>query len=523
MFQFLQSNRTIRWLLVTMLVLLGMAMLFFGNVSSVEQPFQSDQNNLAQIDGNAITRADFQTTSSSLAAFFALMQGRIPEDTEQQQRQINMLTWQWLLLLDGAEELGIRVADTEVAQRILGLPPFQNQGKFDRQRYEQFLQVIANRMGVTEAGFEKLVREQIAVERFQQLLVSPVQVTSYDVEEQFAQIFSPVKMAVVLFPYEPFFNEAKATPEEVQALYDESAGADVELRTPEQRQVNYVAFQLKPADRSLQGPERARALSALQAEALKFYRALVPGDGTRPNFLKTAEAQKLKVAGSGLFDLEGQPEGISKKGAGPFAEAAFSLTMERPLGRVQLPDGFAIMKLETVADTEPLPLEKVKPILTRRIRSQKAEVMMLESAGASLSELSNQMKQGTNFKKAAGELKLKVEELPEFVPGNPEQEPGDNAKLALVKSLAVQMDPGDLSRTIPLAEGKGLMVAALLERGQPDTEKFGSFRSRIQAQLKAQSRDAVMQEWIRQQMDNPKTIAPSFLQPEAPTSSGLEG
>lgn len=521
MFKFLQSNVIIRYVLVVLLVFLGIAMLFFGNVSSVDPGLSGGDKNFAQIDGKLITEADYRQTYQSLFAYYSLMQGRILDDTEQTVETINNMTWQWLLLLRGAEELGVRVANEEVAKQIISLPPFQQNGRFDRQLYTQFLQVINNRLGMTEPGFEKLVREQIAVERFQEVLVSPVQVTTYDVDQQFNQIFSPVKMAVVLFTFDPFYQEAKATPEEIQALYDENVDGDIELRTPERRQVKYVKFLLKPADQGLEGPERARALNALQAEALRFFKALVPEEGPLADFDQVAKDQGLKVEDSGLFDFEGQPKGISKEGEKAFVDAAFSATTEKPLGRVQLPNGFAILKLETVADTEPQPLDKVKTILVERIRQQKAEIMLLESAGASLSELSTKMKAGQSFLDAAKELGLKVENLPEFVPGNPETNE-DQGRLALVKGLAVQMKPGDVSRMIPLADNKGLMVASLLERGTPDTEQFGRFRSRIQAQLKAQARDAILQEWIRLQMSNPKTIAPAILQPKEPTSSGLE-
>ncbi|MEM1059534.1 MAG: SurA N-terminal domain-containing protein [Verrucomicrobiota bacterium] len=529
MFQFLQNNSVIRYFLVFVLILLGVAMLFFGNVSSVDPALPGDRDQLAKIKGTVITQGDFQQTYKSLFAFNSLLQGRMLDSDQRTQRMIQMQSWQWMLLLRGAQDLGIQVANQEVEQQIVSMPLFRREGKFDPELYQQVLRAIYSRYNLTEVGFEELMREQIAISRFERLMVAPVEVTQADVDRVFGLLYSPVELGVAIFPLAPFLKDAVATPEEIQALYDQNVDADPELRTPEQRQVEYVKFMLKPEDQKLEPGARARVLNALQTSALQFYQAMLPGDGQIGDFAAVAEQQGAKIQDSGLFAFDRPPEGVDPRNAAAFANAAYSLTPDAPLGRVQLqgedgqPAGFAIMKLQQIAPTEALPLDKVKPLLAERIRQRKAVQMLNESAGASLAELNEKMRAGESFPDAAKELGLQTETLPSFVPGSPQTPGADNDKLMLVRSMAMQMRPGGVSPLLELAGGKGLMAASLLERGEPDNEQFGPFRSRIRAQLLTEAREAIIEEWIRLQMADPETTAPEMLRPEEPTSTGLEG
>jgi len=533
MFQFLQSNRVTSIVMFLLLVVLGVAMLFFGNVSSVNPSLQ-DKENIAQIDGAVITRSDFNQTYQSLFAFYSLQAGRVLDDTPRMQRELEGMSWRWLLMLHGAEELGVLVANKEVSQRIMQTPVFQRNGKFSSELYGQYLQVVYSKYGLTEAGFEKLVREMIAVERFQEALVAPVQVADAQVDEIFAQVYSPVTMKVVVFPLEPHLKAADVTPAQIEQRYNENLSADPELRTPEKRQVSFVSFDLKPEDRKLPPGDRARVLNALQSEALRFYTALLPGDGKMGDFNEVAKEQQLQVRQSGDITLDGPVKGVDKTNAPAFANAAYNLSPERPLGRVQLtakdaegkpyPVGFIIMKLDSISDTEPLPLEKVKGLLSERLKNENADMALFEHAGLTVSELNEMLKSGKSFEEATKELKLSVTQMPPFVPGAPvNPEAAKDPKMRMLREVAAQMETGDISRLLPMPDDKALMVAYLAERGDPENETFGAQRGRIRAQLRMEAQEAVLQEWIRLQMDNPKTVAPAMLKPEEPTSTGLEG
>jgi len=86
----------------------------------------------------------------------------------------------WLM---AAQQLRVQVSDRELSDFILKQSAFQREGKFDPEVYRRVLAL--NRY--TPEGFERLQREELAIEKVRGLLKDSVSVTDIDLQELQAQ------------------------------------------------------------------------------------------------------------------------------------------------------------------------------------------------------------------------------------------------------------------------------------------------------------------------------------------------
>ncbi len=87
------------------------------------------------------------------------------------------------LMAQAALSSGRRPSDEAVRQEIIGMPYFQKDGKFDAAQYRATLQ--AN--NYSTATFEKLIREQLAVEDWTKSFGNQIRVSDAETKEEYVQ------------------------------------------------------------------------------------------------------------------------------------------------------------------------------------------------------------------------------------------------------------------------------------------------------------------------------------------------
>src|SRR5262249_61363735 len=105
-----------------------------------------------------------------------------------------------------ADRLGVKVSDQEVAQRIYGIPAFQENGTFiGQQRYQQLL--ASQRPPLTTAEFEDNVRRSLAVDKLRQSLTDWVSISDKELEQEYRRRNDKVKLTVVTFNADPYLPD----------------------------------------------------------------------------------------------------------------------------------------------------------------------------------------------------------------------------------------------------------------------------------------------------------------------------
>lgn len=134
--------------------------------------YGSKAGSIAQVGDIDIDRAKFDLTYSNLyQRYNQSMDGKL-DDKKAEELGLDKQAFSSLAaqarLLNLAKEFGIIVSEDELAKTVAGIPAFQNNGTFDKEIYQSFLQ---NRR-LQAKTFENLIRDEILIEKMMALLES---------------------------------------------------------------------------------------------------------------------------------------------------------------------------------------------------------------------------------------------------------------------------------------------------------------------------------------------------------------
>src|SRR5688572_3790020 len=155
---------------------------------------------IADVEGESITVGQFQRRyNAQVNAYRNAYGGQLNDQLLKQlgiDRQIlNQLVDEEAMVAESRKQ-GITVSDTEIRERILALPGFQENGKFvGEQRYRQILQF--QNPPLTTKDFEASLRRALQIEKLRTALTGWMSVTDQDVAAEFRKRNEKVKLDVV--------------------------------------------------------------------------------------------------------------------------------------------------------------------------------------------------------------------------------------------------------------------------------------------------------------------------------------
>jgi peptidyl-prolyl cis-trans isomerase D len=197
-----------------------LAMLFFG-IST--QGFGQSPRYAARVNGESISEAEF---ASEYAQAYRFRQSQDPSYDRARAKADNLkkevldrLVFRAITAQE-ARRYGIVLDDAHLARSITSIPSFQEGGRFDRRRYERFL----NQMALPDFRFEALYRQQLLEQSMLSVVEGSIAVPSavfVSEDELRARYFrdrNQVDLAYILVEAERFLPEtAVPTPEQISA------------------------------------------------------------------------------------------------------------------------------------------------------------------------------------------------------------------------------------------------------------------------------------------------------------------
>ncbi len=200
-------------------------------------PQQFEQDTwVAKVDGVEIDMQTLNTTVRGLERQYRDMFG---EASAQLLKQMDLPALALEKLISErivekvAADLGLVVTDTELADTIYRMSAFQENGRFNRQRYVEVLR----RYRMTPVQFENEHRRELLAQKLRQLIASTVKVADSEVYEEFLSREDKVNLRFVKLVDKEIANQIQLTDEEVQAHF--AANKD-KFKVPEKRKVNYL-------------------------------------------------------------------------------------------------------------------------------------------------------------------------------------------------------------------------------------------------------------------------------------------
>jgi parvulin-like peptidyl-prolyl isomerase len=192
---------------------------------------QNSPTAMGTLFGEPVTREQF-----NLARLFnQSFQSRRASD-EAEQARMREQTWQRLAILALARQQNITVSDQELSEAIQSDPSFATNGAFDRNRYQQLVQ---GQMRVQLGTFERYLREEMMLRKMTSLVSKSLWVSPHELERSVSRLTDLFSIQVVNLAYSNMVADVSATPEDVQAFYNENPYA---FEVPEMRSVKYVEW-----------------------------------------------------------------------------------------------------------------------------------------------------------------------------------------------------------------------------------------------------------------------------------------
>ncbi len=111
-------QRSLRPMLITVLIVIAVPFIFITTGPVFERNPVGGSGHFGKINGHDITRERFSEVQTSVYAMLTLRYGQQVPDNAEVHQQVLQETWQRLLLLDNAKQIGLRVDDAQVLEFV---------------------------------------------------------------------------------------------------------------------------------------------------------------------------------------------------------------------------------------------------------------------------------------------------------------------------------------------------------------------------------------------------------------------
>jgi peptidyl-prolyl cis-trans isomerase D len=271
-----------------------------------------------------------------------------------------------------AERRGIRVSDEDVKNAQYDRPEFQEDGKFVRERFKEF---VTRRWGSVDAYFE-MENDNLAVDRLETAFDATVHVPESEIHDMWKMQMDTVDVAYVLFPIADARAEVKPSDAEVQAFANKEAAriqkfyADNAARYDQPKKIRARHILAK-----IQGNDSDAAKKRIEAAIARIDK----GEDFAKVAAEVSDDDSTKAGGGDLGVITaGQVDAA-------FEKAAMALEAGKLSGPVQTPAGWHVIRVDQVIPAKKMELAEVRSDIARELLVEdRAQALVKQKAEAAL-------------------------------------------------------------------------------------------------------------------------------------------
>lgn len=358
----------------------------------------------------------------------------LPNFTREEFSRDYNFAFNYLVAMHQAAAFGINPTQTQIEDAIKKIPYFQvnapkddknpndqakADGGFDPEKYKKYVggEDSLRPSGVAARELEDLVRADLQIGAIRQLTSAMVVLPKDALHQDFQKTYGIINSYVVRIPEKLIGEVPPVTEEEIQKYAD---AHKEELKRPEQRKVQYVAFELTEDQKKQDAKDRVAAMQKLAEEVEKFTDQLA--NDPKADFQKVAADFHLQAKETPAFDTQDATEQLAKQDLpkdliNDFATASFHLQPSNPVSE-PLPnsanDTFYVIHLASMDAARPLSPEEAKPKIVQALQDARKADLVKEKGEALHAQLNNALTQGKSIEDAAREIGLAAEAIPPF-------------------------------------------------------------------------------------------------------------
>ncbi len=427
MFDFVHENKKIVQIVFALMIL---PFALWG-IDSYDKSGSASEG-VASVNGSPISQQEFENALRSQQDRMRKQLGTNFDpamlDNPEMKRAIldNLVTQH--LLLDRAKVAKLVVTDERIAQVIAGIEAFQDNGKFDKKRYEEVLK----NQNMTPLIFEARLRDEFLGQQMQDAYVQNG-FSANSVAENIIHLNEQQRMvSVVPIAIQPFVTQVNVDEAELKKYYEQN---QKEFQVQEQAKVEYVKFSAENllAKAEVSKDESFKYYEEHQAdfgapEERQAAHILIPVTASASQAEQEAakvkatqllqQAKRTPAKFGELAKLNSQDPGSATKGGDlgffgrgmmvkPFDDAAFALKVGEISDLVRSDFGYHIIKLTAIKASRVLPFDEAREGIVNKLRQQKA----LDMFAALAEKFSNAVyEQSDTLKPAADLVGAKIEQ-----------------------------------------------------------------------------------------------------------------
>jgi len=333
---------------------------------------------VAIVGEKTVTVSELQSSYSKLFSYYNQIFGGTLTQEKAEQLNLQGIALEQLtnqaLLLNYANELGIKALDSEVINEYTSIKAFQEKGIFNKDTYEKVLRA----QGLDKKAFEKELEKSVVLRKMQAILNIP----TTPLEEEAVFSASSLSDHLVFKKITQELSTITIEEEELKKAWEDSKNdymsnisylletikvpsSDIEVTDEQVTEFyNEKKYKFKDAEGKILAFNKAKedVIKAVQFKSaktaiLKKYLAFKKGEITAQREI-SVDATTLLFPFSELKD----------KKEGDYLKA------------IQLKDGYMTAKVKSITLPQPLAYEDAKERVEQRLRQAKASVLLEENA-----------------------------------------------------------------------------------------------------------------------------------------------
>lgn len=485
------------WIALAILGLIAVTFVFVGGTNFAVM----GDNYAAKVDGSEIAISAFENSyrqqlqqNPTWAELPEQFRGQIRE------RVLDILVRERLVDLY-LQSSGYQVSDAELMRMIQRVPDFQVDGVFDMETYEGLLM----QNGYTPAQFEAAQRQAMRADQLQRAVGATAVITPAEYRRYLNLVAEQRLVTFATFDVEAAAASVEVSDEMVAVFYAEN---DTMYLTPETADIEFIEigredvaanveiseqalqdYYLDSQNRYLQDEQRqARHILFLFEDDEDAAEAQAVDVLARVNAGESFETLAAEVSMDGGTASNGGDLGVLTRSQlpGELGAAIFSMAEGEVAGPVKTDFGFHIVRLDSILEQGPLPLDQVRGELLTELREREAEDAFRDLERA----ISDAIFDSEDMQAIATAAGLEVQTATGFTRSGGEPFGANQVAIDAVFDDSVYLD-GRVSELIELDANRSA-VFKLVAKAEASRQPLDEVRDDIVAAIRRQQADAIV-------------------------------
>ena len=532
MFGTIRKHQTWLWAVIITLTVISFVV-YFSPYSKMNSG-GGHSGDYGTINGEKVTQQQYSNAYREVNLHFFLTSGHwLNEDRKRSESDVEREVYNWLLLTQKQDQLGIHVSDEAAAEMARHLiQPFQRMGITSP---TVFIEKVLPQQQLDVSDFERYLRHFVGIQELISTFgLSGRLITPQEAKSLYERENQEIATAGVFFTATNYMAAVAAPPEAVAQFYSNRVAT---YMIPDRIQVSYVKFPstnfVSQAEKELgtnlnelveanlqrigtnittmfpkaRTPEaqkakirehvlQQRAMADATEKANELAHSLMD-PATKPDFGAVAKSNGYPVQVSVPFD---RSEGPTNLDVGPeFTKAAFALSDDEPFaGPIPGEDGSYVIALNKRIPHEIPPLDKIRNEVIADYKRAQAVQLARQAGDSFYKTVTNKLSEGAAFTNICAEAHVNPVSLPPFSLSTRDVPEAENfASLNQLKQAAFSTPPGKVSAFEPTAEG-GMMLYVKAKLPL-DQAKMDSDMPRFLNSLRSSRQSEAFNDWLNRE------------------------